>query len=67
MEPKPLGRNPLCTRPAFGVEFEMMKADMLALPPANSNENARLHRDVAVRHNPALAPIFTALRLEFTP
>lgn len=60
---KPLGRRPGETAHPFGPEFMAYRDALLALPPANSNENARRHRQVLVRHNPALAPLFKALDL----
>jgi predicted HTH transcriptional regulator len=38
-------------------------ADMAALPPANTPENARQHRSVLMRHNPGLAQTFRELGL----
>ena len=62
---KPLGRGAVPS-PVVAEEIRLHKlyvADMKALPPANTPENARQHRIVAVRHNPSLAQTFRELKL----
>lgn len=62
---KPLGRGAVPS-PTIQEEVRLHKlyvADMAALPPANTPENARQHRSVLMRHNPGLAQTFRELGL----
>lgn len=69
----PLGRNPHSLSPVIAEEQEKYKAylaDMHALPPANCPENAKLHRQVMLKHaspekRKAYEKIFRELKLEF--
>lgn len=64
-----VGRNPAHISTAVLAEnaaFLEARAEMLALPPANSNENARLHRACLLKHSSAKArEKFAALFTEF--
>lgn len=64
---RPLGRGPIMS-PVVLEEIRRQKllvADMGALPPCNSNENALQHRIVAARHMPSLIPIFEEFGLAY--
>ena len=53
-----VGRNPVFVSAVVQAEnaaFLVARTEMLALPPANSNENARLHRVCLMKHASAEA------------
>lgn len=53
-----VGRNPdkvSAVVQAENAAFALARADMMALPPANSNENARQHRACLMKHASAEA------------
>lgn len=64
-----VGRNPdkvSAVVQAENAAFALARADMMALPPANSNENARQHRACLMKHASAEARgKFAALFAEF--
>ena len=46
------------------IDQAAYRDDLNDLPPANSNDSARLHRRVHVKHNPSLEKLFKALGLD---
>lgn len=46
-------------------EFDQYRKELLALPPANSNENATKHRAFLVKHYPFAEAHFKLLNLPY--
>ena len=47
------------------AEFQRYKNELNSLPPSNSEANAKLHRQVLLRHTPTLGALFNSLGLDY--